>query len=63
MSNRCEQHEDLTGDVTVAFYILFGDIMSMRILKEDEENTFLQPPASTIYDTLKIQLDESICIM
>ena len=50
--------KDLTGDVTVAFYILFGDIMSMRILKEDEENTFLQPPTSTIYDTLKIQLDE-----
>jgi len=50
--------KNLTGDITVAFYILFGDIMSMRILKEDEENAFLQPPTSAIYDTLKIKLDE-----
>ena len=50
--------KDLKGDIMVSFYILFGDIMSMRILSEEEENTFLQPPTSNIYDTLKIKLDE-----
>tara|TARA_B100000700_G_C14533859_1_gene618809 strand:- start:48 stop:488 length:441 start_codon:yes stop_codon:yes gene_type:complete len=49
---------NLEGDVTIAFYILFGDIMSMRILNEHEENSFLQPPKAPIYDVIKIKLEE-----
>lgn len=49
---------NLEGDVTIAFYILFGDIMSMRILNEHEENSFLQLPKAPIYEVIKIKLEE-----
>lgn len=49
---------NLEGDITVAFYILFGDIFSMRILNDEEENTFLQLPKAPIYEIIKIKLEE-----
>ena len=50
--------KQLQGEIIVAFYILFGDVMSIRILNKNEENTFLQPPTSPIYETLTLTLDE-----
>ena len=46
------------GEITVAFYILFGDILSMRVLDDKEENVFYQPPTESIYETVTLTLEE-----
>merc|ERR1719248_347264 len=50
--------EKMSGNITVAFYILFGDVMSMRILSDTEEDEFLKIPKEPVYETLTLQLEE-----
>lgn len=46
------------GEMNIAFYILFGDVVSMRILNDMEEDTFLRPAKHPIYSMLKIPVEE-----
>ena len=50
--------EKMSGNITVAFYILFGDVMSMRILSDTEEDEFLKIPKEPVYETVPLQLEE-----
>lgn len=50
--------QHMTGEVVVAFYILFGGIFSMRLLTDDNEDEFHKIPKKPIYESLVITLDE-----
>lgn len=50
--------EKMKGNIIVAFYILFGDVMSMRILSDTEDDEFLKIPKEPVYQTITLKLEE-----
>lgn len=51
----------MKGNKVVSFYILFGGVMSMRILSDGEENEFFKLPSKPVYESVVITLDEEQC--
>ena len=49
--------EKLRGNITVAFYILFGGVMSMRILSDEEDDDFFKMPKAPVYETVTLMLE------
>lgn len=49
---------DMKGIQTVAFYILFGDVVSIRFLSEEHDDLFYQPIQKDIYESVEINMEE-----
>lgn len=48
----------MKGKLTVAFYILFGGVVSLRFLDESNEDPFYKPIQDEIYDVITLKVDE-----
>lgn len=48
----------MEGNVTVAFYILFGGVFSMRFLEEDTDDSFMKLPSAPVYETVTFDVNE-----
>lgn len=55
--NVLNQTETMSGEVVVAFYILFGGIYSLRFLNEDDED-FYKPPAAPVYECVTLPVED-----
>jgi len=50
--------ESMSGTHTLAFYILFGGVVSVRFLDEANEDPFYQPIQDEIYDVIPMKVEE-----
>lgn len=50
--------KDMKGEKTIAFYILFGGIMSIRFLDDENEDPFFKSIDPAIYDVISLPVSE-----